>query len=87
MPKFLIEDSYIVNAADEISALVQLDCKPHELGEPDYTQRFKVKRVIKRLPDSPAAAEEQPDGWLEPKLYHPGEPSEADRNPDAELDD
>jgi hypothetical protein len=84
MPKFRIEDIYVVEAVDEISALEQLDRIPREVGDPDYADRYKIKRVIKRLPDPPAATEQTPDGWLEPKLYHPGEPSESERDPDAQ---
>ena len=90
--KYLIEDSYIVEAVDEIAAQQQLDRIPRDFKDPAYADRFKIKRVIKRLPDPPTpvqekqpdATGEQPADWLEPKLYQPGEPSELDRNPDAE---
>ena len=87
MAKFRIEDIYIVDAVDEISALEPLDRMPQEVGDPHFAERYKIKRVITRLPDPPATPEKQEADWLTPKLYHPGEPSEADRNPDTELDD
>ena len=90
--KYLIEDSYIVEAVDEISAQQQLDRIPRDFKDPAYADRFKVKRVIKRLPDpttpvqekQPDATGEQPTDWLVPKVYHQGEPSESERDPDAE---
>ena len=92
MHKYLIKDVSIVDAFDEIHALERLNSTPDELDLPDSAARFRVKRVIKRLPDPPTpvqekqpdATGEQPTDWLEPKLYQPGEPSELDRNPDAE---